>query len=128
LSIQPFGFAMAWRIVITDEADAQLRALPVRDQRIVEAAVAARLREQPTIPTKAIRRLRSNPLAEFELRVRGFRVLYNVEQDSSEVVLLVVGRKVGNKLIVGGEEFHGHRGDPPESTADGHTGPADEVL
>ena len=66
--------------------------------------------------------------AEFELRVRDLRVLYNVERDNSEVVLLIVGRKVGNKLIVGGKEFHGHRDNPPDSTADGHAGSADEVL
>jgi mRNA-degrading endonuclease RelE of RelBE toxin-antitoxin system len=120
--------AMAFQISITDEADAQLHALSAREQRIVEAAVTARLRDQPTIPTKAVRRLRPNPLAEFELRVQDFRVLYNVDRDSSEVLLLIVGRKVGNKLIVGGREFHGHRGDPPESTSDGHTGPAGEVL
>jgi mRNA-degrading endonuclease RelE of RelBE toxin-antitoxin system len=119
---------MAFHISITDEADAQLRALPAREQRIVEAAVTARLRDEPTTPTKAIRRLRPNPLAEFELRVQDLRVLYNVERDNSEVVLLIVGRKVGNKLIVGGKEFHAHRGDSPESTADGHAGPADEVL
>ena len=81
LSLEPFGFGMAFRITITEEADSQLRALPVREQRIVEAAVTARLRDQPAIPTKAIRRLRPNPLAEFELRVRDLRVLYNVEQD-----------------------------------------------
>jgi hypothetical protein len=28
--------------------------------------------------------------------------------------LLVVGRKVGNKLIVEGKEFHGHQDNPPE--------------
>ena len=119
---------MAFDITITDDADAQLRALPVREHRIIEAAIEARLRDQPERPTKAIRRLRPNPLAEFELRVRDLRVLYNVERDSSEVVLLIVGRKVGNKLIVGGQEFHGHRGDPPDSTANGHTGSADEML
>jgi mRNA-degrading endonuclease RelE of RelBE toxin-antitoxin system len=119
---------MPFHITITDEADGQLRALPVREQRIIEAAVKARLRDQPTRPTKAIRRLRPNPLAEFELRVQDLRVLYKVDRQNSEVILLIVGRKVGNKLIVGGKEFHGHRGDPPESTADGHTGPADEVL
>lgn len=116
---------MAFRITITEEADAQLRSLPVREQRIVEAAVAARLRDDPTTPTKAIKRLRPNPLAEFELRVRDLRVLYNVEEENSEVVLLIVGRKVGNKLIVGSEEFHGHRGNPPESASDGPFGAAD---
>ena len=105
---------MAFRITITEEADAQLRSLPAREQRIVEAAVTARLPDQPTVPTKAIKRLRPNPLAEFELRVRDLRVLYNAEEETSEVVLLIVGRKVGNKLIVGGEEYHGHQGDPTE--------------
>jgi mRNA-degrading endonuclease RelE of RelBE toxin-antitoxin system len=119
---------MAFHITITDEADAQLEVLSAREQRILEAAVSTRLREQPTVPTKANRLLRPNPLAEFELRVQDLRVLYNVDRDNSEVVLLIIGRKVGNKLIVGGKEFHGHRGDPPESTSDGRTGPADQVL
>jgi hypothetical protein len=35
-----------------------------------------------------------------------------------EVVILLVGQKVGNALIVGGEEFHGHRSHPPESASD----------
>jgi mRNA-degrading endonuclease RelE of RelBE toxin-antitoxin system len=74
--------------------------------------------DQPMQESRAIKRLRPNPLAEFELRIGNFRVLYNVEVDRNEVVLLLVGRKVGNKLIVGGVEFHGHRDDPVEPTAD----------
>ncbi len=69
------------------------------------------------MPTKAIKRLRPNPLAEFELRAGDLRVLYNVEED--EAVLLIVGRKVGNKLIVEGEEFHGHQNHPVESSGNG---------
>ena len=61
---------------------------------------------------------------EFELRVGEFRVLYNVDVSASEVVLVVVGRKKGNKLIVGGEEFHGHLDDPPQPTQDGPAGPS----
>ena len=45
------------------------------------------------------------------------RALYNVEEN--EVVILVVGRKVGNKLIVEGEEIHGHQDDLSEPTGDG---------
>jgi mRNA-degrading endonuclease RelE of RelBE toxin-antitoxin system len=108
---------MAFKITITAEADEQLRSLPVRDQRIVEAAVLARLTERPTTPTRAIKRLRPNPLAEYELRAGELRVLYNVE--GSDVILLVVGRKVGNKLVVKGEEFHGHQDDPPQSAGGG---------
>ena len=100
---------MPFKITITKHADRQFRSLPVRDQRILEAAILSRLEHQPTTPTKAIKRLRLHPLAEFELRAGDLRALYNVE--GNEVVVLLVGRKVGNQLIVEGEEFHGHQDD-----------------
>src|SRR6266481_5998963 len=108
---------MPFKISISEDADRQFRSLPVRDQRILEAADQARLEHQPTTPTKAIKRLRPNPLAEFELRAGDLRALYNVEGD--EVVVLLVGRKVGNKLIVEGEEYHGHQDHPAESPGNG---------
>src|SRR4051794_36884276 len=93
---------MPFRITITEDADRQLRWLPVRDQRTLEAAILSRLENQPTTPTRSVKRLRPNAFAEFELRAGSLRALYNVEGD--EVVILLVGRKVGNKLIVEGEE------------------------
>jgi mRNA-degrading endonuclease RelE of RelBE toxin-antitoxin system len=114
---------MAFQITITADAEQQMRALPAREQRTLEAAILARLQDRPTTPTRAIKRLRPNPLAEHELRVGDLRVLYNVE--GNEVVLLVVGRKVGNKLIVGGEEFHGHQDNPPESPGGEPSGDAE---
>src|ERR1700722_3455189 len=108
---------MSITITITDDADRQFKTLSARDQRILEAAILARLHEQPTTPTKAIKRLRPNPFAEFELRVGNLRVLYNVE--GNEVVLLIVGRKEGNKLIVEGEEFHAHQNDLPKPSGNG---------
>ena len=110
---------MAFKITITEEAERQFRSLAVREQRILQAAIQARLEHQPTTPTKAIKWLRPNPLAAFELRAGDLRALYNVE--GAEVVILIVGRKVGNKLIVEGEEFHGHQDDsvePPGSGTD----------
>ena len=108
---------MPFRITITEDGARQLRALPTRAQRILETAILSRLQHQPTTPTKAIKRLRANPLAEFELRAGDLRVLYNVEGD--EVIILIVGRKVGNKLLVEGEEFHGHQDHPAEPSGDG---------
>jgi mRNA-degrading endonuclease RelE of RelBE toxin-antitoxin system len=108
---------MPFKISITEDADRQFRALPARDPRILSAAIQSRLRERPTTPTKAIKRLRANPFAEFELRAGDLRVLYNV--DEGEVVVLIVGRKVGNKLIVEGEEFHGHQDDTAEPARNG---------
>ena len=111
---------MEYEITITEDAEAQLNSLPARERRTLETAISKRLRDQPTTPTKSIKRLRPNPLAEFELRVNDLRVLYNVEEQ--EVVLLVVGRKVGNKLIVEGQEFHGHQDDTPKPTGSGSEG------
>lgn len=107
---------MPFRITISEDADRQYRALPVRDQRVLEAAILSRLQHQPTVPTRAIKRLRPNPFAEFELRAGDLRALYNVEAD--EVVILIVGRKAGNKLIVEGEEFYGHQDHPAEPPRD----------
>ena len=116
---------MEFKITITEEANVHLRSFSAREQRIIESAVIARLRHRPALETRAIKRPRPNPLAEFELRVGDFRVLYNVEVENSEVVLLVIGRKAGNTLIVGGVEFHGHRDDPAEPISDRPAGPAE---
>ncbi len=107
---------MTFQITITADAESQWRVLPARERRVLEAAIRARLLHQPTTPTKAIKRLRPNPFAEFKLRVGELRVLYNVE--GAEVVLLVVGRKVGNRLIVEGEEFHGHQNNSADVAGD----------
>jgi hypothetical protein len=77
----------------------------------------SRLEHQPDATTRAIKRLRPNPLAEFELRSGDLRALYNIEGD--EVVILIVGRKVGNTLIVEGEEFHGHQDHSTEPPGNG---------
>jgi hypothetical protein len=91
--------------------------LPARDQRILEAAILTRPEPHPTTTTQAIKGLRANPLAEFELRAGEIRALYNVEGD--EVAILIIGRKEGNKLIVENEEFHGHQDNPAEPPGDG---------
>jgi mRNA-degrading endonuclease RelE of RelBE toxin-antitoxin system len=114
---------VALRITITADAEVQLRSLPVREQRMLEAAIQQRLRDRPTVPTRAIKRLRPNAFAGFELRVGNLRVLYNVE--GNEVILLVVGRKVGNALIVEGEAFHEHQdnsAEPPPIQPPGDAG------
>jgi mRNA-degrading endonuclease RelE of RelBE toxin-antitoxin system len=103
---------MPYRITITEKAESQLRSMTAREQGIIEAGILARLQDRPTTVTKAIKRLRPNPLANFELRMGDYRVLYNVEEANAEVVVLIVGKKVGNKLVVEGEEFHGHESNP----------------
>jgi mRNA-degrading endonuclease RelE of RelBE toxin-antitoxin system len=108
---------MIFKITITEEAERQFRALTARQRSTLEAAIVSRLQYYPASPTRAIKRLRPNPLVEFELRVGNLRALYNVEGD--EIVILIVGLKIGNKLIVEGEEFYGHQDHPTEPPGSG---------
>jgi hypothetical protein len=57
------------------------------------------------------------------MAVARYDVLSNVEDD--EVILLIVGRKVGNTLVVENEEFHGHQVDPFKSAGSGPEGNAE---
>ena len=82
----------------------------------------ARLRHQPTTLSRNVKLLRPNPVAEYELRASDLRVLYDVEGE--EVIVSVVGKKVGNKLFVFGEEFRGHQDHPSESPGGGPNGSA----
>jgi mRNA-degrading endonuclease RelE of RelBE toxin-antitoxin system len=114
---------MPFRLTISEDAEQHFLALPVRDQRLLQAAIASRLQHQPTTLTRAVRRLRPNPVAEYELRAGDLRVLYDV--GGEEVSILVVGRQVGNKLIVAGEVFRGHQDHPSESPGNGFEGNAE---
>lgn len=107
---------MLHRITVTENAERQFKTFSARDQKSIADGIAKRLLHEPTKESKAIKKLRTNPFAEFELRLGKFRVLYNVhvaDPADPEVILLLFGEKVGNRLIVEGVEFHEHEGDPP---------------
>jgi mRNA-degrading endonuclease RelE of RelBE toxin-antitoxin system len=99
---------------MTQEAEDLLLDLPDREQRIISDGIAARLQDQPRSLSRAIKLLEPNPLATYELRLGDLRVLYNLDEENAEVVIVIIGRKARNTLIVAGEEFHGHEGDPAQ--------------
>ena len=47
-------------------------------------------------------------MAGWELRLGDYRVLYDVQEADRVVTVQVVGEKVGNRLIVQGEEYTDH--------------------
>lgn len=106
---------MPYAITISDRADRQLRAMPARDRRVIEDGIFDRLSDRPTEPTRAVKRLRPNPVAAFELRLGDLRVLYTVT--GSDVGVVLIGRKVGNALLIDGEKFHEHDSNPGEPAA-----------
>ena len=96
---------MPYKIEFTTEAKRHLDALPARDRAIVLDAIEEQLTLQPTVPTRNRKPLRSSPLADWELRVRQYRVFYTVNEEQVLVLVIAIGVKDHNTLLIEGKEF-----------------------
>lgn len=77
-------------------------------------AIEEQLQHQPGVETRRRKKLRPNEFAGWELRVGEVRVLYDIEEEADEaesaeqtgvVVVLAIGIKDGDRLIIDGEEL-----------------------
>jgi mRNA-degrading endonuclease RelE of RelBE toxin-antitoxin system len=76
--------------------------------------LAVHLTHNPTQTSRRIKQMRPNSVAGWELRLGDFRILYDLDEQERTVIVQVVGEKVGNRLIVRGQEYSAHEGDRPE--------------
>jgi mRNA-degrading endonuclease RelE of RelBE toxin-antitoxin system len=96
-------------LVFSPDARRQLCKLRTFDQRRLVDAIRQQLVENdPRAKTR--NKFALHPAAEtadYELRVGDLRVLYRVEEEEAQpsVIVAIIGRKHGNKLIVEGEEL-----------------------
>ncbi len=86
-------------------------AIDLKYHSLIRRAVREQLRFEPLKETRNRKPLLrpTETGAEWEIRFgpnNRFRVLYNVDEVAREVVILAVGIKHGNRLIVGGEEMN----------------------
>lgn len=93
-----------FEIEFTPEALDDLKALKKYEQVQVLEAIETSLRYQPTEKARSRKRLRPNEVAEWELRVGKFRVLYNVDEPVRSVSIEAVGFKIGNLLFFRGRK------------------------
>ncbi len=93
------------RVVLSDIAVRLFRALPKAQQPGVKDGIRVHLPENdPTAENRNKFRLRRpSPHADYELRLGDVRVFYRVRDEVVEVVL--IGRKRGDRLLIGGEVF-----------------------
>ena len=93
------------RVVLSATAVRLFRALPKAQQPGVKDGIRVHLEENdPTEePRNKFRLRRPSAHADYELRLGDVRVFYRVRDEIVEVVL--IGRKRGNRLVTGGEEF-----------------------
>jgi mRNA-degrading endonuclease RelE of RelBE toxin-antitoxin system len=103
-----------YTISLAGGAEGDLSLMTAYVRRIILDGLAAHLAYQPTLQSRRIKEMRPNPIAGWELRLGDYRVLYDVDQEERVVSVQVVGEKVGNRLIVRGEEYTDHESDRPE--------------
>jgi len=100
---------VAWTIHLKESVIEDLRWFGRKDGRMLLTEAERRLLADPQTDTRNLKALRPNPVAQRELRLMGkFRVLFNVDEDTEEVTIVLVGEKRGDSLLVRGEEFAEH--------------------
>jgi mRNA-degrading endonuclease RelE of RelBE toxin-antitoxin system len=111
------GYAVAvsaWTVTLKESVIGDLRALGRKAGRAVLKAAVARLAADPLAEARHMKTLRPNPMAQRELRLLGkYRVLFVVEREARRVIVVLVGEKRGNTLLVQGRRFAAHHESHP---------------
>jgi mRNA-degrading endonuclease RelE of RelBE toxin-antitoxin system len=95
---------VAYQIRWAKGAREQLTWLTAGERRLTEDGITAQLTHEPTSVTRNRKRLRPNPIAPWELRIRHLRVFYQVVPGDRVVWIVAVGHKRGNMVVIAGEE------------------------
>lgn len=103
---------MPYSIQFAPDAVEHFRDLRKYDQVRIRDAVLAQLTHEPDVETRHRKRLQSPLFGVYELRVGDFRVFYDVDAESTSVVVQAVGIKKHARLFVGGEEISEKEGEP----------------
>lgn len=90
-------------IEFTSSARDDLEALRKFEQVEVVEGIETQLRHEPTSETQNRKRMETNEVADWELRIARFRVFYNVDERVGTVTIEAVGFKLGNELFIRGE-------------------------
>ena len=89
-----------YTIELTRDALDDMKSLRKHQQRALLDGIDEQLRREPTVEARNRKRLRPNPVAEWELRLGNLRVFYNVIVDDLIVSIEAVGFKLGNLLFI----------------------------
>ena len=92
-----------FEIEFTHSARHDLKALRKFEQQIVVDGIYEQLQFEPNVETANRKRLHPNDTADWELRLRKYRVFYDLEEQVKMVTIRAVGLKTGNALYIRGE-------------------------
>jgi mRNA-degrading endonuclease RelE of RelBE toxin-antitoxin system len=96
---------MPYAIEFAESVKLQLKQLTAHGRAMILSAIEKSLAHEPLKETRNRKPLRPNPIAPWELRVRNFRVFYDISHAGSNVVrILAVGQKKGDRFLIAGKE------------------------
>ena len=93
-----------YEIELAPDAEQDLMWFRKSLRNVILDGIEVNLRYEPSVETDNRFRLRPNQTAEWELRVRNFRVFYDMDTRVGIVSIVAVGLKVGNRLFFQGKE------------------------
>lgn len=93
-----------YEIDFTQEALNDLKSFRKFEQAKIIQGIEAQLQYEPNVETRNRKLLRSNTIAEWELRIDHYRVFYNVEAVVRIVSIEAIGFKLGNILFIRGDK------------------------
>jgi mRNA-degrading endonuclease RelE of RelBE toxin-antitoxin system len=96
---------MKFTIKFTSNALEHLRSFRKFEQQTIMAGIKEQLTDEPLMQTRSRKPLRENPLSQWELRIREYRIFYDVSTENNIVEIKAVGYKEHNTLFIGGKEF-----------------------
>ena len=94
-----------FKIELTESALDDLRFLEKYEQTLILDVIEQQLSGDPLTPTRNRKQLRPNELSAWELRVRKYRVFYDIDVDQRVAKVKAIGWKEHNKLFIRGKEF-----------------------
>ena len=89
----------------TAEAIADLKPFRKHERQLIVDRIDEQLLYEPSHETRNRKRLRSNSVAEFELRITKFRAFCDVDENEKAVKIEAVGHKERNCLFIRGKEY-----------------------
>jgi mRNA-degrading endonuclease RelE of RelBE toxin-antitoxin system len=86
-----------------------LKFIEAKYYSLIRESIEAQLEFEPDVETQNRKPLKRPVIfgAKWEIRFgvdNRFRVFYRVDYDEQKVVILAIGEKLGNRLLIGGEE------------------------
>ncbi len=94
-----------YKVEFTERAAGQLGQFAKSARNVILDSVRSQLIHQPNVETRNRKLLRESDLADWELKVRKYRVFYDLDQNQKIVRIVAVGYKEHNNLYIEGKKF-----------------------